>query len=206
MSQSSSWNWLKVREQIRSLAGRQGFPEGEHLDFLMLRIDLRSGKMFDLLKKREFDVADHRRSLLIKAAYYVLEGYSRVEEVKSTGRLITHKYLRGARFGDFSRLGYRDKLLTLFMKDQAKFRDASLILGGLETEFPYGDYSFEIHALPLVPLTFVLSVGDDEFPSDARIFYDENIETYLDVERINFLSELTINRLEDAAEVNTAVK
>ena len=56
-------------------------------------------------------------------------------------------------------------------------------------------------ALPLIPLTFVLSSSDDEFPVDARIFFDENIESYLDVERINFLTNLTIARLEKVIEM-----
>jgi hypothetical protein len=51
-------------------------------------------------------------------------------------------------------------------------------------------------------LTFVLSSADAEFPVDARIFYDENIESYLDVERINFLTNLTISRLENVIEAS----
>ena len=200
MSQSSNWSWINVRDQIRTLAGKLGFPEGEHLDFLKIRVDLNDGKLLDLLKNRELDASDHHQGFLIKTAYYILVGYAEAQSVELTGRLIAYRNLRGARFGDFSNIGAREKLLTLFAGGDTRLREAAGLLGGLGVDFPYGDYAFKINALPLIPLTFVLSSGDDEFPVDARIFYDENIESYLDVERINFLTNLTIYRLEKVIE------
>ena len=200
MSQSSNWSWINFRGQIRSLAGKMGFPDGEHLDFMKIRVDLNDGKLFDLLKNRELDAGDHHQGFLIKTAYYILVGYAKARSVQLTGRLIAYRNLRGARFGDFSNIGAREKLLTLFAGGNERLREAAKLIGGLEVDFPYGDCDFRINALPLIPLTFVLSSGDDEFPVDARIFYDENIESYLDVERINFLTNLTIDRLEDAIE------
>ncbi len=198
MSQSGNWSWINVRDQIRSLAGKMGFPAGEHLEFMKIRVDLNNGKLLDLLKNRELDIDDHHQGFLIRTAYYILVGYAKARSVQLTRRLIAYRNLRGAGFGDFSNIGAREKLLTLFAGGDARLREAARLIGGLEVDFPYGDCAFRINALPLIPLTFVLSSGDDEFPVDARIFYDENIESYLDVERINFLTNLTIERLENA--------
>jgi hypothetical protein len=198
MSQSGNWSWINIRDKIHSLAGKQGFPEGEHLDFMKIRVDLNDGKLLDLLKNRELDASDHHQGFLIKTAYYILIGYAEAQSVQSTGKLIAYRNLRGARFGDFSNIGAREKLLTLFAGGDIKIREAARLIGGIGVDFPYGDFAFRINALPLIPLTFVLSQGDDEFSADARIFYDENIESYIDVERINFLTNLTIDRLENA--------
>jgi hypothetical protein len=197
MSQAGNWSWINVRDQICSLAGKLGFPEGEHLDFLKIRVDLNNGKLLDLLKNRELDASDHHQGFLIRTAYYILVGYAKARSVQLTGKLIAYRTLRGARFGDFSNIEAREKLLTQFTGGDARLREAVSLIGGLGVDFPYGDYAFKINALPLIPLTFVLSSGDDEFPVDAKIFYDENIGGYLDVERINFLTNLTIERLED---------
>ena len=200
MSHSGNWSWSNVRDQIRSLAGKMGFPEGEHLEFMKIRVDLNDGKLLDLLKNRELDVNDHHQGFLIKTAYYILIGYAKARSVELTRRFIAYKNLRGAGFGDFSNIGAREKLLTLFVGGNIRLREAARLIDGLGVDFPYGDCNFRINALPLIPLTFVLSSGDDEFPVDARIFYDESIESYLDVERINFLTNLTIERLENAIE------
>ena len=200
MSQSSDWKWINVREHIQTLAGKLGFTEGEYLDILKLRVKLNDGKLLDLLKNRELDESHHNQGFLIKTVYYILLGYAQSQSVQLTGRLIAYKNLRGARFGDFSNIGAREKLQTLLADSQKWLREAVRLLEGSEVNFPYGDYAFKINALPLVPLTIVMSSSDDEFPLDARIFYDENIENYLDVERINFLTNLTVERLENAIE------
>jgi hypothetical protein len=200
MSQSSKWDWVNVRDQIRTLAGKLGFPPGEQLDLLKIRLDLNDGKLLDQLKNRKLDSSDQNQGFLIKTVYYVLLGYAEARSVEFAGRLIAYRNLRGAKFGDFSNTLAREKLVTIFVSNDAKIRQAAELLGGLGVDFPYGDYAFKINALPLIPLTFVISSGDEEFPADARIFYDENIENYLDVERINFLTNFTIARLENALE------
>jgi len=200
MSQSGNWSWINVQDKIRSLSGKMGFPVGNHIDFMKIRVDLYDGKLIDLLKNKELDVLDHHQGFMIKTAYYILIGYAGARGSQLTGRLIAYRNLRGARFGDFSNIGAREKLLTLFVGGDTRLREAARLIDGIGIDFPYGDCTFRINALPLIPLTFVLSSGDDEFPVDARIFYDENIESYLDVERINFLTNLTIKRLEDVIE------
>jgi hypothetical protein len=52
-----------------------------------------------------------------------------------------------------------------------------------------------LKALPLIPLTIVLYAGDQEFPGDARIFYDTSIKDVFDAEQTNFITHLTISRL-----------
>ena len=201
ISHSDNWNWTNVREQIRTLAGKLGFPEEEHLDFLKIRVALNDGKLLDLLNNRRLDVSDHQQGFIIKTVYYILQGYALAKSAQFTKRLIAYRNLRGARFGDFSNIGAREKLLTLFANDYTRLEEAVRLLDGLRVDFPYGDIAFKIDALPLIPLTFVLSLSDEEFPKDVRIFYDENITSYLDVERTNFLTNLTIERLMKAYDI-----
>jgi hypothetical protein len=200
MSRSSNWKWIDVREQIQTLSGKFGFPEGEYLEFLKFRVKMDDGVILDLLKNMELDASDHTQGFLIRTAYYILFGYAQAKNIRLSERFIAYQNLRGARFGDFSNIRARDKLETLFEGSYRWLEEAVKILGGSEVKFPYGDYAFQINSLPLIPLTFVISSSDDEFPLDTRIFYDENIEYYLDVERINFLTNLTIERLDNAIE------
>ena len=115
MSHSGNWSWVNVRDLIRSLEGKLGFPEGDRLDFMKIRVDLNDGKLLDLLKNKELDASDRHQGFLIKTAYYILVGYASARSVQLTGRLIAYRNLRGARFGDFSNIGARERLLALFV-------------------------------------------------------------------------------------------
>jgi len=198
--QHGNWSWLNVQDRITTLPGRLGFPEGKQLDFLKISVDLNNGKIHDQLKGMELDETDHNQGFLIRTLYYILESYAKCLSVPLTGKPIAYRGLRGARFGDFYIIGACEKLLTLFARGDAKLREAVRLLEGKEVSFAYGDYAFKVDALPLIPITFVLTAGDDEFPADARIFYDESIVNYLDFERINFLTNVTIDRLACAFE------
>ena len=180
--QPSNWSWLNVRDKIITLPGRLGFPEGKQLNFLKISVDLNTGKIHDQIRGRELDEADHNQSFLIRTLYYILESYAKCQTVPLTGKPIAYRSLRGARFGDFYIIGAREKLLALLARGDTKLKEAVTLLEGKEVDFAYGDYAFKVDALPLIPITLVLTTGDDEFPADARIFYNESISNYLDFE------------------------
>lgn len=62
-----------------------------------------------------------------------------------------------------------------------------------------GDASMEFSAFPLVPVTHVLWRGDEEFPPDANILFDESIGGHLSTEDVAALAGASVYRLMAAA-------
>ncbi len=60
---------------------------------------------------------------------------------------------------------------------------------GLET-CDYGGFSFIWEALPRLPLLFVLNPADEEFPAEARVFFDATAPSFLPTEDLEKLAEL----------------
>ena len=88
-------------------------------------------------------------------------------------------------------------LMSAFGFDRDLFRAAGEALGS--TPESYGDSSFTLHALPMIPLTFILWEGDQEFPPSLKVLFDPSIDTYLPLEDITVLSKLAAVRLIKAA-------
>jgi hypothetical protein len=88
-------------------------------------------------------------------------------------------------------------LISAFGFDRDLFRSAGEILGGVPGSF--GDVSFTLHALPKVPLTFILWEGDQEFPPSLKVLFDPSIDAYLPLEDITVLSKLAAVRIIKAA-------
>ena len=86
-----------------------------------------------------------------------------------------------------------DPLKSVFGKDPHGLAQAAQRLGGKAIE--YGDAAFEFSALPKVPLQIILWEGDEEFPPEANILFDESISDTLSPEDVAWLSGLLIYRL-----------
>jgi hypothetical protein len=84
-------------------------------------------------------------------------------------------------------------LVTTFGFDRHAFLDTGLSLGGKRED--YGDASFTLHALPRVPITFILWEGDEEFPPSMKILFDPSITGYLPLEDISVISKLASTRI-----------
>ncbi len=59
----------------------------------------------------------------------------------------------------------------------------------------HGEISFAWEVLPRVPLLFVLNPADEEFPAEARVFYDASAPSFLPTEDLEALAELAAHRL-----------
>lgn len=59
----------------------------------------------------------------------------------------------------------------------------------------HGEISFVWEVLPRVPLFFVLNPADEEFPAEARVFYDVSAPSFLPTEDLEALAELAAQRL-----------
>ncbi len=88
-------------------------------------------------------------------------------------------------------------LLSTFGHDLALYTKVAASLGG--EPLPLGDAAARFQAFPRVPVTHVLWGGDEEFPPEASILYDETIPGYLPTEDIAALSGASVYRLMAAA-------
>jgi hypothetical protein len=84
-------------------------------------------------------------------------------------------------------------LQAAFGHNRYTFLEAGLSLNAIPEE--YGDASFTLHALPSIPITFILWEGDDEFPPMIRTLFDPTIPDYLPLEDIVVISKLASTRI-----------
>jgi hypothetical protein len=88
-------------------------------------------------------------------------------------------------------------LLETFGHDLDLYVKVAAGLGG--EPLPLGDAAARFMAFPRVPITHVLWRGDEEFPPEATILFDETIPRYLPTEDIAALSGASVYRLMGAA-------
>jgi len=58
-----------------------------------------------------------------------------------------------------------------------------------------------LRPLPLIPLTIVLTLADEEFSASMEILFDGSVSHYLGAEEVGMLTALTAERLKDADEL-----
>jgi hypothetical protein len=88
-------------------------------------------------------------------------------------------------------------LLETFGHDLPLYVKVAAGMGG-EPQ-PLGDAAARFMAFPRVPITHVLWGGDEEFPPEANILFDETIPRYFPTEDIAALSGASVYRLMGAA-------
>ncbi|MFZ5449718.1 MAG: DUF3786 domain-containing protein [Thermodesulfobacteriota bacterium] len=88
-------------------------------------------------------------------------------------------------------------LLETFGHDLQLYLKVAVSMGGQPQAL--GDVSATFLAFPRVPITHVLWSGDEEFPSEANILFDETIPRYFPTEDIAALSGASVYRLMGAA-------
>ncbi len=108
-----------------------------------------------------------------------------------TGNNISYKELPG---GDMYYDPFKKRTILPFLKifgfNPHKFIDIGKSIGGVESDM--GDYSVTIYVLPCVPITYVLWEGDDAFPPNATVIFDENAAEYLHTEDFAFVASFTV--------------
>ena len=88
-------------------------------------------------------------------------------------------------------------LLSTFGHDLDLYVKVAAAMGGEPLEL--GDAAARFMAFPRVPVTHVLWGGDEEFPPEATILFDETIPGYLPTEDIAALAGASVYRLMGAA-------
>lgn len=180
---SKLWTWERCSTHILSLKNRLGFSD--KICFLKYCIK-EDGAVYDELKET--------RVLGLEPLYWILTDYARSTETPLTEELIPFDKLPGgsAFFRAFQQLAI-NPLLDVFGERIEDFERCCQYFQGRSRSF--GDISFQIPALPLIPITLVLWRKTEEFPPRFSLFYDKSASSYLPTEDLSYLGELLSRRL-----------
>lgn len=89
-------------------------------------------------------------------------------------------------------------LLKYFGDQPEKFIKAGLALGGEKGD--KGDASVKINAFPMVPIIYVIWLGDDEFPPSGNILFDASAPNYLPTEDYAVVGGMIVYELKKVAD------
>ncbi len=179
------WTWQRCGTNILTLKNRLGFSDTIcFLDYCIAD----DGTVSDTLTKKT--VKD------TELIYWILYCYAEGEEDALTNELVPYDKLPGgyAFFGAFRQLTI-DPLLNEFGDNLDGFKKSCNHFNGVQQSF--GDISFKIAALPLIPITIVLWEKTEEFPPRCSVFYDKSASTYLPTEALAHVGEILSLRLID---------
>ncbi len=153
------------------------------------------------LPEVEFLTRDTGEELPIRERLIILHYLTWAKGSPLTKHLISLKELPEARnyFRTYSKRTLKP-LTDHFGKEPTKLTQVAPKLGGGKIDL--GDASVTIATLPRVPITLVLWHGDNEFPSQANILFDESISDYLPTEDIIVLTEIVVWKLVRLAKQN----
>jgi len=110
------------------------------------------------------------------------------------GRLVSFKELPGGFLyaGPFAGRALQPLVRAFGTRGEELLR-AGAALGGRPVSL--GDVAVEVPALPLVPLTMVIWLGDEEFPASGNILFDSTAGVHLSTEDCVVLAETAVRRL-----------
>ena len=89
--------------------------------------------------------------------------------------------------------GTRDPWAEAFQADQEGFCRACIALGG--KPLPNGDIAYAIELFDGLPVALQLWLGDEEFPPNLRLMWDENAGMYIRYETMYFAKALLLDRI-----------
>jgi hypothetical protein len=183
------WTWERCSSQILTLKHRLGF--GDTLEFLKYLVK-DTGIIHDTMTDTHVEDPG--------IMYWILATHAESTEIPLDHELVPYDKLPGgyAFFGAFRNLAI-NPLLPVFGSDTDTFEKCCSYFEADRQSF--GDVSFAIRALPLVPITVVLWKGSEEFPPRCSILYDKSASHYLATEALAHLGELLSCRLIQASEM-----
>ncbi|MCL5405897.1 MAG: DUF3786 domain-containing protein [Deltaproteobacteria bacterium] len=126
----------------------------------------------------------------ILIAHYLLGAAGR----KATGKLITFRQVPDGHFYfDAFQRRARDPFVKFFGDNGALFVKCAEMLGAAPVD--NGDYGMEFSVFPHIQVQLLLWAGDEEFPPEATILFDESIHWRLPAEDIAVMSGGLVYRL-----------
>jgi len=142
---------------------------------------------FEDEKEKDFEVPIQEQVLILH--YLMSESIS-----KLSGRWVAYREIQGASFY-FSAFVKRaiDPLKKVFGNNAEGLIKAAKYLDGMSIE--PGDAAFEFKVFPRVPVQLILWQGDNEFPPEANILFDQITGEILSPEDIAWLAGMLVYRL-----------
>jgi hypothetical protein len=176
-------------EELAALCNRSGAVLNGRtirLAFFGSRVELRISDDGDV----EFLPEDLSLVEKILVLHYLLAGESKPFK----RQMVAFQNLPGASFYDptYQKRGPR-RIARRFGEKVAGFRQTCRRLGWHEEEL--GDASFSFEILPKIRGLVVLHAGDEEFPAEANILFDDEIVNFLPLEDVAVLAGLIATRL-----------
>ncbi len=126
----------------------------------------------------------------ILIAHYLLGAIGR----KNTGKLITFRQIPDGHFyfEAFQRRA-RDPFANFFGNSGRLFVKCAEMMGASPVDT--GDFGMDFPVFPYIHIQLVLWSGDEEFPPDATILFDESVQRILPAEDIAVMSGSLVYRL-----------
>ena len=115
-------------------------------------------------------------------------------EVPLANKLVKAESLPGGQF--FFRGPHvlpTQKFQKIFEKTPDLLYEAGQKFGAKKCDF--GDASIELFALPRIPLTFIIWAGNDEFPAQASILFDQTASAQLPLDALWATANLTVSTM-----------
>ena len=140
------------------------------------------------------DPGESEREIPLQEQVLILHYLAADEIPPVSGHWVSYREISGASFyfGAFVKRAI-DPLKNVFGHDAAGLSRAAEKLQMQKID--NGDVGFELRVLPAVPLQLVLWTGDDEFPAEANILFDQTIGRILSPEDVAWLSGMVVYRL-----------
>ena len=140
------------------------------------------------------DEAESEAEIPIQEQILILHYMGSAAPPLVTDHWVSYREIPGASFY-FSAFVKRaiDPLKKVFGQNAAALSRAAEMLGGKTIDA--GDAGYEFRLFPNLPVRLILWVGDDEFPAEASIVFDESIKEILSPEDIAWLAGMLVYRL-----------
>jgi len=135
---------------------------------------------------------DSNEEIPIKKKILILHYLNGSKKQDLTGELITYQDIPSARFYlDAFNRRVKYPLIKAFGDQPDQLPIVARDLFGATTS-SVGDISVLIDALPKIPVTLVIWMGDEEFSSDGTILFDSSIKDILSAEDISELTSMIV--------------
>jgi hypothetical protein len=132
--------------------------------------------------------------LAILAIHYLNNAEGKVP----TGKL---KHFREFKEGHFYEPAFnrrtKEILISVFGRDPAPMIEAGGKLGGKILD--QGDASVELAYFPYLPITCIVWKGDEEFPAEATVLFDQTADLYFSAEDMAVAGQMAVLELLKAA-------
>jgi hypothetical protein len=140
------------------------------------------------------DEANSQKEVPIQEQILILHYMLSAAPTPLTDNWVSYREIPGASFyySSFVRRAI-DPLKKVFGQNIDGFLRAGDILGGKGIDT--GDAGYEFRLFPSIPARLILWAGDEEFPAEANMVFDENIGSMLSPEDIAWLAGMLVYRL-----------